>query len=88
MRKAQPLVEVSKKIDQEVNAEKIKYMFMSCLQNAGQNHNIEIECKSFTNMAELKDLGMTVSNQNYNHKQMKSREILEMLATIQSRILC
>jgi len=34
------LLVASKDIDLEVNVEKTKYMFMSCEQNAGQNHNI------------------------------------------------
>ena len=34
------LLVASKDIGLEVNAEKTKYAFMSCEQNAGQNHNI------------------------------------------------
>jgi len=31
---------ISRFIGLELNAEKTKYVFMSCEQNAGQNHNI------------------------------------------------
>jgi hypothetical protein len=41
------LVVASKEIGLEVNAEKTKYMAMSRDQNAGQNHNIKIDNKSF-----------------------------------------
>jgi hypothetical protein len=38
------LIDVSKKVGQEVNTEKTKYMLMSRHQNAGQNHNINPKC--------------------------------------------
>jgi hypothetical protein len=41
------VVVASKEIGLEVNAEKTKYMVMSCNQNAGQNHNMKIDNKSF-----------------------------------------
>jgi hypothetical protein len=36
------LLQVIREVDSEVNPEKIKYMVMSCKQNAGQNHNLLI----------------------------------------------
>jgi hypothetical protein len=44
---AEDLVIASKEISLEVNAEKTKYMVMSRNQNAGHNHNINIDNKSF-----------------------------------------
>jgi hypothetical protein len=41
------LVIASKETGLEVNAEKTKYMVMSRNENAGQNHNIKIDNKSF-----------------------------------------
>jgi hypothetical protein len=41
------LMVASKEIGLEVNAEKTKYMVMCREQNAGQNHNIKIDNKSF-----------------------------------------
>ena len=47
------LVILSKEIGLEVNADKTKYMIMSRDQNAGQNHNIKIDNKSFERVEEL-----------------------------------
>jgi hypothetical protein len=48
----------------EINAEKTKYMLLSRHQNSGQYHDIKIGNRSFENMARLKYLGTTVTNQN------------------------
>jgi L-lysine 2,3-aminomutase len=61
------LAVASKEIELEVNADKIKYMVMSRERNAGQNHNIEIESKSFEGMAQLKNVGTYLTNQNSIH---------------------
>jgi hypothetical protein len=63
----------SKEIGLEVNAEKTKYMVMSRNQNAGHNHNIKIENKSFERVEELKYLGTTLTNRNSIHEEIKSR---------------
>jgi hypothetical protein len=54
-------------------AKKTKYMVMSGNKNAGQNHNIKIDNKSFETMEEFKYLGTTLMNQNSIHEEIKSR---------------
>jgi hypothetical protein len=56
------LVVASKEIGLEVNAEKTKYMVMSRDQNAGQNHNIKIDNKSFERLEQFKYLGTTLTH--------------------------
>jgi hypothetical protein len=58
------LIDASKEIGIKVNAEKAKYMLISRHQNAGQNHNIKTANRSFENVAQLKYMGTTVTNQN------------------------
>jgi hypothetical protein len=53
MKNAEDLVISSKEIGLEVNAEKAKYTVMSRNQNAGHNHNIKIDNKSFETVEEF-----------------------------------
>jgi hypothetical protein len=68
------LVIVSKEMGLEVNAEKSKYMVMSRKnQNAGHNHNINIDSKSFERVEDFKYLGTTLTNRNSIHEEINSR---------------
>jgi hypothetical protein len=40
-----------------------KYILLSCHQNAGQNHDINISKRRTENVVQFKYLGMTVTNQ-------------------------
>jgi hypothetical protein len=51
----------SKEVGIKLNAEKIKYMFMSHEQNSGQNHDVKIGNKSFESVAKFKDLSITLT---------------------------
>jgi hypothetical protein len=71
---AEDLVIASKETGLEVNAEKTKYMVMSRNQNAGQNHIIKVDSKSFERVEELKYLGTTLTNQNSIHEEIKKAD--------------
>jgi hypothetical protein len=48
------LLEVSRDVGLEINAEKTKYMIMSRHLNSGQNQNIRLGNESFENVAKFK----------------------------------
>jgi hypothetical protein len=56
-----------------VNPEKTKYMLMSHSQKIGQKCSINIVNWSFEDVAEFIYLGTTRRDQNYMHKEIKSR---------------
>jgi hypothetical protein len=59
---AEDLMIASKEIRLEINAEKTKYMVMSRNQNAGHNHNINIDNKTFGRVEEFEYLGANLTN--------------------------
>jgi hypothetical protein len=67
---SETLLEASRGIGPEINAEKIKYMIMSCHPNSGQNQSIRITNESFEDVAKFKYLGMTQIRMTF---MMKSR---------------
>jgi hypothetical protein len=67
------LLGASRDIGLEINAEKTKYMIMSPHPKSGQNQNIRIANEPFENVANFKYLGMTLTNQNDIHEEIKSR---------------
>jgi hypothetical protein len=56
------LVIASKEIGLEVNADKTKYMVMSRDQNAGRNHDVNIDNSSFERVEQFEYLGTTLTN--------------------------
>jgi hypothetical protein len=53
------LIDASKEIGLEVNAEKTKHKLLAHHQNACQNCDIKIANRSFENVSQFKCLGMT-----------------------------
>jgi hypothetical protein len=70
---SETLLEASRDIGLEINAEKTQHMIMSRHPNPGQNLNIRIANELFENVAKFKYLGTTLTNQNYVHDEIKSR---------------
>jgi hypothetical protein len=66
------LLEASRDIGLEINAEETRYMFMSRHPNSGQNQNIRTANESFEKVAKFKYLGTTLTNQNDIHDEIKN----------------
>jgi hypothetical protein len=62
--KTETLIDSSKQVGIEVNAKKIKYILLSCHQNARQNHYLKLAHRSSENVAQARYLATTVTNQN------------------------
>jgi hypothetical protein len=63
----------SKEIGLEVNGGKTKYTVMSGEQNAGHNHSIKTDSKSFERVEEFRYLGTALTDRNSIHEEIKSR---------------
>jgi hypothetical protein len=70
---AEDLVIASRETGLELHAEKTKYMVISRNKNAGYNHNIKIDNKSFERVEEFKHLGTILTNRNSIHEEIKSK---------------
>ena len=67
------LLDGSKEIGLEVNADKAKYVVMSRDQNAGRSHNMLIENSSFERVEQFRYLGTTLTDQNSIQEEIESR---------------
>jgi hypothetical protein len=70
---SETLLEASRDIGLEMNADKTKYMIMSHHLNSGENQNIRIANEPFENVAKFKYFGTILTNQNDIHDEIKSR---------------
>jgi hypothetical protein len=67
------VIDASKEVGLEVNAEKTKRTFMSCNQNTGQNPNRKTGNRSFANVAKFRYLGTAVTYRKLVHEEIKRR---------------
>jgi hypothetical protein len=58
------LIDASKEIGLEINAERTKHMLLFQHKNVGQNRNIKIANRAFGNVSQFKYLGTTVTYEN------------------------
>jgi hypothetical protein len=65
------MLHARREVGLEVYPEKTKYMFVSCQQNAGQNHNLLIANTFFENVAKFKYCRTAVANQKCIHEEIK-----------------
>jgi hypothetical protein len=66
-------LDVNKEVGLEVNPEKTKCALTSCNQKIGQKHNMNIENRSFEDVAKFKYLRTTLIDQNCMQEEIKSR---------------
>jgi hypothetical protein len=64
------------KVGLYLNPEKIEYMLMSSYQKVGQRHSIKVANRSFEDVEKFKYLGITLTDQNCMHEDIKSRQNL------------
>jgi hypothetical protein len=67
------LIDASKEVGLEINAEKTKYMLLSRHENIGQNRDIKIANRSFENVSQFKYLWATETNRNLIQEEIKRR---------------
>jgi hypothetical protein len=65
------LLVTSKETGIEANAQKTKYMFISCQQNVGQNYNIKDSQKILSKYGKLHVLESGTNKQNCMHINVK-----------------
>jgi hypothetical protein len=58
------LIDASKEVGVEVNTGKTKYMLLSRHHTAGQSYDIKIANRCFANMAKIRYLGTSITDQN------------------------
>jgi hypothetical protein len=67
------LIDASKEVGLEVNAERTKCTLLPRHQNTGQNHDIKIANRLFEHLAQFKYLGTTTTNHNFIQEEIKMR---------------
>jgi hypothetical protein len=71
IKKNKTLIDTSKEVGVQVNAEKANYMLLSRHQTAGQNHDIKVANRCFENLTQFRYFGRTITNQNLIQEEVK-----------------
>jgi hypothetical protein len=72
-----PILDANNEADLKLNTVKTKYIFVSYHQTTGQGSFLKASNESFENEAKFKYLGITLTNQNCIHEEIKRRLKLE-----------
>jgi hypothetical protein len=72
-RNTKALLDASREVGLEANAEKITYMLKSRCQKADQRQSVKLGNRSFESVAKFRYLGTTLTDQNCIHEEIKSR---------------
>jgi len=75
-----------RRLDQEVNVDKTRYLVMSRDHDAGKSQSMKADISSFERAEEFRYLGTTLTNQTSMQEDNKSRLKQGMLAIIRPRI--
>jgi hypothetical protein len=67
------LIDASKEVGLEIIVERAKFMLLSRQQSIGKNWDIRIANRLFENVVRFRYLGMTVTNQDLIHVEIKRR---------------
>ena len=71
-----------------VHADKTKYTFMSWDQNAGRNHSVKSDNRSFERVEEFRYLGKPLTNKILFRKKLRADWSQGMFAIIRCTIFC
>jgi hypothetical protein len=82
------VIDASKKVGLDANAEETKYMLLSRHQNTGQNHDIKIAERSFENVVKFRYLGTIVTNQNLVQEEIKRLNSDACYHSVQNFLSC
>jgi hypothetical protein len=72
---SETLLQASRDVGLEINAEKTKYMITSRHPNSGQNQNTRRTNETFEKVARFRYMETTLTNKNYIHDETESRLI-------------
>jgi hypothetical protein len=73
MKNTRDLLQTHRELGLQVKIQNTMHIVLSRRQSSRQNHNLLNDNKAFENVAKFMELGMTETNQNCIHEEIKSR---------------